>query len=206
MPPPAARMRLCGTRYASADEAKRSKAMRVPGARVEECPDKACGKFHVRHSRPGPPPPRRRAVRQQPSLPPAEFTARVKLLVRTRAGQGYAGDAVCEACGRYLGNGAGDHGQIQHRHARKSGGSRDPVTNGVANAALLCGSSLDPRSCHGKCEARDPFMQERGWWIETGAGPEFDPRYVAVVLHSGAARWLGADGRYLDTMPGTAAA
>jgi hypothetical protein len=65
---------------------------------------------------------------------------------------GDAEDAVCENCGIHLGRYGG---QIQHRHARKNGGSRNPVTGGMANAGLLCGTPDDPRTCHGKCEKRD---------------------------------------------------
>jgi hypothetical protein len=190
-----ARMRLCGKPYADADEAGRSKAMAVPGAQVvRDCP--FCGFAHVR----------------KPRTPPATlagprratgFSARVKLAVRTRAGAGDPGDAECENCGHWLGRAGG---QVQHRHARKAGGSRDPVTNTAANGGLLCGTPDDPRTCHGKCEKRDPLMRARGWWIETGTGPAYDPRCVAVTLPGGDVAYLTSDGRYAARPPGQAAA
>jgi hypothetical protein len=197
MPARTARMRLCGKQYGSEDAARDSR----PGARAERCPDKTCGAWHARGGGLA----RSATTPVLPSRPRATgFPARVKLAVRVRAGMGDANDAACENCGRHLGK---DGGQVQHRHARKAGGSRDRVTNGIANAGLLCGPADDPRTCHGKCEKRDPLMKARGWWIETGAGPEHDPRYVRVVLHSGGPPlWLGEDGSYLFESPEASAA
>jgi hypothetical protein len=42
--------------------------------------------------------------------------------------------------------------------------------------------------------------------IETGNGPEYDPRYVKVTLYSGGPWWLSEDGRYLDGPPPAVAA
>lgn len=131
------------------------------------------------------------------------FTTRVRLLVRTRAGSGYAGDACCEACGIWL----GEHGgQIQHRLARGSGGSKDPVTRSAANAALMCGTAQS--LCHGAAESRDPEqrMEDRGFVIRHGKGPDFDPRNVPLILFGDVKRWLSADGRYLDDPPQDVAA
>jgi hypothetical protein len=135
----------------------------------------------------------------------AGFSPRVRKLVRTRAGSGSPFDACCEACGIHL----GEHGgQIQHRLARGRGGSKDPVINGPANAALLCGTSFS--GCHGDCEARHtPEAKEmlaRGFWIKHGVGPEFDPRFVPLVLFGGVERWLSQDGRYLEDEPAEVAA
>jgi hypothetical protein len=118
--------------------------------------------------------PRRSGV---PALPPGEFTARVKLLVRKRAGRGDIYDARCECCGCHLGAEAGD---FQHRAARGAGGCRDRVINGPANCALMC------RPCHVRAEARDPHlaMDAGGFWVEHGTTPEFDPRNVAILLAS----------------------
>ena len=126
------------------------------------------------------------------------FTSRVRLLVRTRAGSGWAGDACCESCGVHL----GEHGgQVQHRLARGSGGSKNPVVGSAANAALMCGTAQS--LCHGAAESRDPDydMEKRGFVIRHGKGPEFDPRYVPVILFGGVERWLSVDGRYLDESP-----
>lgn len=122
---------------------------------------------------------------------PGEFTPRVKLLVRKRAGCGDVFDAMCEACGMWLGE---KGGEVQHRDARGMGGSRDRVTNGPANAVLLCGSAVFRTGCHGACEDRDPHMHGMGFWLEEGQ----DPRTEPVMLHGAGARggsyYLAADG------------
>ena len=133
------------------------------------------------------------------------FSPRVRKLVRTRAGNGDAHLACCEACGTWL----GEHGgQMQHRVSRGAGGSKDPVIGSAANAALLCGTSSN--GCHGDCEARHTErakeMRRRGFWIEHGTTLEFDPRYVRVTLFGGVKRWLSEDGRYLEDAPGELAA
>jgi hypothetical protein len=128
---------------------------------------------------------------------PPEFTPRVKLLVRRRAGRGDIFDALCEACGAWL----GEHGgEFQHRAARGAGGCRDAVINGPANAALLCGSALLRTGCHGACERRSAHMgmDAAGFWLEHGTTPDYDPRRVPVLLHGrdgGLKVWLAADGR-----------
>ena len=128
------------------------------------------------------------------------FSPRVRKLVRIRAGNGDLFNACCEACGIVL----GEHGgQVQHRVSRGSGGCKDPVINGPANAALLCGTSLT--GCHGDCEARGTArskkMLARGFWIRHGVGPEFDPRFVPLILLGDVEQWLSEDGRYLDEAP-----
>ena len=134
------------------------------------------------------------------------FSSRVRRLVRTRAGSGWAGDACCEACGIRL----GEHGgQVQHRVARGAGGSKDPVVASAANAALLCGTAFT--GCHGACEARHTprakEMEKRGFVIRHGKGREFDPRFVKVVLFGGVEVWLSeTEPRYLYEQPGEVAA
>lgn len=192
MPPHAARMRLCGTRYASADEAERSKAMRVPGAElVKGCP---CEGFHVRKPR---------ESRAAPVLPPPRratgFSARVKLLVRTRAGMGEIDDACCEACNRHLGRYGG---QVHHLIDRGMGGWKNAVINSAANAVLLCGTPEDKRTCHGLATAFDAGIGAKGFWLKHSA----DPRLERMTLYSGAKAWRSIDGRYLFERPGTAAA
>ena len=126
------------------------------------------------------------------------FSPRVRKLVRTRAGNGFPEQACCEACGVWL----GEHGgQIQHRVARGMGGCSDPVVNGPAGAALLCGTAFT--GCHGAAESRDPEyrMEARGFVIRHGKGPEFDPRFVPLILLGDVEVWLSEDGRYLDEAP-----
>jgi hypothetical protein len=126
------------------------------------------------------------------------FSPRVRKLVRTRAGNGFPEQACCESCGVWL----GEHGgQVQHRVARGSGGCKDPVINGPANAALLCGTAFT--GCHGLAESRKPEhrMEARGFVIRHGKGPEFDPRHVPLILLGDVQVWLSEDGRYLDEPP-----
>ena len=123
--------------------------------------------------------------------PPGEFTAKVKLAVRKRAGRGDIFDAACEGCRRRLGRYGGEY---QHRAARGSGGCRDEIVNGPANCLLLC------RLCHAEAEERrrDLSQDGAGFWIEHGNGPDYDPRFVAVMLgalgSSGVTVYLAADG------------
>jgi hypothetical protein len=122
---------------------------------------------------------------------PAEFTPKVKLAVRKRAGRGDIFEALCEACGAWLGEKAGE---FQHRAARGAGGCKDEVINGPGNCALMC------PECHRKAEARDPHlaMDAGGFWVRHGTTSEFDPRNVPIMLHSaggsGLTVFLAADG------------
>jgi hypothetical protein len=122
------------------------------------------------------------------------FSPRVRLLVRTRAGGGFAGDACCEAHGGWL----GEHGgEIQHIVARGMGGCKLPVINSCANAALLC------RECHRRAEARDPRMRERGFWLPQGT----DPRLMPMTLFGGVVVWRSeTEPRYLYEAPEMSAA
>lgn len=128
---------------------------------------------------------------QRNAAPAGGFSAAVRLLVRRRAGRGDEFRALCEGCGRWLGRGSGE---FQHRRARGSGGCRDAVINGPANCLLLC------RSCHVEAEERrrDLSQDGAGFWIRHGNGPDYDPRFAAVMLgalgDSGVTVWLAADG------------
>lgn len=125
------------------------------------------------------------------------FTPRVRNLVRIRAGSGEACDAVCEACGIWL----GEHGgQVQHVVARGMGGTSNPVLKTAANGALLCGTAQSGH--HGQAERRDPEMRNRGFWLPQGS----DPRLVPMILFGGIEVWRSEDGRYLYEAPEEVAA
>ena len=117
----------------------------------------------------------------------------MKLAVRTRAGYGDPEQALCEACGLWLGR---RHGQVHHRVNRGSGGCRDEIVNSCAGAALLCGTPFT--GCHGEATALTRDMKDRGFVIGHGTTPEYDPRYVPVMLASphgsGIILYLAADG------------
>lgn len=144
-----------------------------------------------------------RAERKRTPVRDTGFPARVRLMIRTRAGMGDPDDACCEMCPRWLGRRGGE---IQHRAARGAGGCRDSVINGCANGALLC------HACHRDCETRDEHlgMDGGGFWIKHGTTPEFDPRNVPVLWQargaSGIILWLGETGEYLYARPEAAAA
>lgn len=128
------------------------------------------------------------------------FTPAVKLLVRTRAGNGDPDQARCECCGIWLGRYGG---QVQDRVARGMGGTSLPVNKTAANGALLCGT---PQSGdHGLAESRDPMMLAMGFWLRNGS----DPRQEPILLHSehgsGGMVWLTETGEYTFEPPEAAA-
>ena len=125
------------------------------------------------------------------------FSRKVKLQVRTRAGNGRAEDAMCEACGFGLGR---RHGECQHLVARGMGGTSNPLLSTAANAALLC------RDCHRIAESRDREMGARGFWLPQGTDPRMVPMTLAGEHGSGALVWRSEDGRYLFEAPEGAAA
>ncbi len=135
----------------------------------------------------------RRELRPRPET---GFPRPVKTAVRKRAGGGDTGEARCENCGIWLGRYGG---QVQHRDARGMGGSRRGNT--ADNGGLLCGDPLDRSTCHGRAEARDAGMNERGWWLRNGQ----DPARTPVTLWDGREVRLTGDGGYSDTPPGETA-
>jgi hypothetical protein len=142
--------------------------------------------------------PKARTTARHPETP-GEFTPRVKLQIRARAGQGDPQDARCEACARWLGL---YRGECQHVIGRGMGGSRDQVINSAANGVLLCGMAALGLGCHGKATAQDPELYDLGFWAKRGDG---DPRRLPmrVARPDGTRRrvWRSVDGRYLDEPP-----
>jgi hypothetical protein len=141
-----------------------------------------------------------RVTLREPARRDPGFSYRVKLVVRTRAGHGDADNARCEACGRLLGR---HGGEVRPRLARQAGVSKGLVTDGPANAVLLCGT---PRElCFGACEAFDLGMEVRGFWLRRGTGAEPDPCYVPVKLFSPNGSWetvwLAESGEYRTEWP-----
>ena len=123
--------------------------------------------------------------------------ARRSTCTRRRAGLGNIEEARCEAGGEWLGRYGGD---IQHRLARGTGGSKDPLVNSIVNAANLCGTPFT--GDHGLAESRDARMHEEGFWLEHGQDPAAEP----ILWHapgggSGVRKWLTPEGGYSDTEP-----
>jgi len=185
----------CGKGYESEEAAGESPNAGLPGAEVRQCLNRECGKWHVRV------PQAPRPVPVPAPRPVTGFPARVKLLVRKRAGNGAVEDAACEACGKHLGRYGG---QVQHVVARGMGGTSNPVLATAANGALLCGTPHD--GCHGAAESRNAEMRARGFWLPQGS----DPRAVPMMLHSrhgsGVLAWRSEDGSYSFEPPAGVAA
>ena len=125
------------------------------------------------------------------------FSRKTKLQVRTRAGNGSADDAMCEATGVWLGRYGGE---FQHRDARGMGGTSDPVTNSIVNAVLLS------KDAHRLAESRDERMNAEGFWLKNGEDPALTPILLHSQHGSGITVWLGADGSYLLEPPSEVAA
>lgn len=98
----------------------------------------------------------------------------------------------CVACGMSV---IGRPYSLQHRRARKAGGSRLSWIDQPQNLVTACGSATSPGGCHLRMESRAPQMQTLGYVIP--AWPEIDPAFVPVhmVTEFGTAKvWLTADG------------
>jgi hypothetical protein len=128
------------------------------------------------------------------------FSRKVKLQVRTRAGNGDPDEARCECCGIGLGRYGG---QVQHIVARGMGGTSDPVLGTAANGALLCGTAQS--GDHGLAESRDQEMRAKGFWLPQGTDPRAVPMMLASEHGSGVLVWRTEDGRYSFEAPEVAA-
>ena len=146
-----------------------------------------------------------RALARVPRRRDSGFSPQVRHAVRVRAGNGDPATALCEGCGRWLGY---DGGQVQHRLARRAGGSRDPVIGTVMNALLLCGTPAS--GCHGAAESRSPRAWLAGLWLRSGDDiPAAAVRLYYLNPAAGISRtrrvFLLADGTY-GTAPDRGAA
>lgn len=133
--------------------------------------------------------PKRQAPRKETGFTPA-----TKLLIRTRAGNGDPDQARCEATGVWLGR---HGGEIQHRNARRLGGSR--LRNNVANGVLLS------KAAHRLAESRSAHMHAAGMWLLSTEDSLQEP----IMLHGlqgGVTVWLTDDGQYADSAPEDVAA
>jgi hypothetical protein len=122
------------------------------------------------------------------------FTIGVRLRIRRRAGNGDVLEAVCEACGVWLGR---TLGEIQHVIARGMGGTSLEVMNSAANGSLLCGAVAWQTGCHWEAEKRTAVMGAKGFYV----GGSQDPRLVAMKLFDGRERYRSEDGQYLESAP-----
>lgn len=77
----------------------------------------------------------------------------------------------CFRCGGYLNSqDRGWHWAVQHRQARRAGGTRNPAINDPANLMILC------TGCHTRVETqerRDAYAN--GWALRMNQDPELKP-------------------------------
>ncbi|WP_326828727.1 hypothetical protein OIE13_22735 [Streptosporangium sp. NBC_01810] len=109
---------------------------------------------------------------------------------------------ACAACGRSI---IGRQYSLQHRRARKRGGSRLSWIDQPQNLVTLCGSATSPGGCHLRMESRASEGQTLGYVISEW--PEIDPRFVPVhvVGEFGTSKvWLTADGGLSNDPPADA--
>ncbi|MFI6496832.1 HNH endonuclease [Nonomuraea typhae] len=99
---------------------------------------------------------------------------------------GYA----CVCCGRSI---IGRQYSLQHRRARKMGGSRLPWIDQPQNLITVLGSATT--LCHGRMEKRQRADQDRGYVISEW--PEIDPARIPLIVvteFGEATVWLTPDG------------
>lgn len=89
----------------------------------------------------------------------------VRVLCLERAGY------VCEFCYGPLDGPFGY--SLQHRAARRAGGSKLAHLGQPPNLLVMCGSGVT--QCHGKAEANPEWAYERGLALRTGWDPEQTP-------------------------------
>lgn len=85
------------------------------------------------------------------------------------------------------------------------GGTSDPEANALPNLTLLCGTATTRGSCHARCEARDPDMHARGFWLYSWETPAAVP-IMAAGEGGQVPLWLTADRKRSAADPGEVAA
>lgn len=118
-------------------------------------------------------------------------SAKVRKLVLER--DNYA----CVCCGRSI---IGQPYSLQHRRAKKMGGSRLPWIDQPQNLVTVLGSGTT--DCHARMEARGAADKFKGYVISEW--PQIDPRFIPVEVVSEDGRrwmWLTPDGRRTFTPP-----
>lgn len=110
----------------------------------------------------------------------------------------------CTACGKSI---IGRQYSLQHRRARKGGGSRLSWINQPQNLITACGSATSP-DCHWNVmESRDPVRDAQTLGYVISEWPEIDPRFIPVhvVGEFGTSKvWLTPDGGLSNEPPADA--
>ena len=180
-------MRACGKRYASVEEAKRSKAVTVNGHEVVTgCP---CGGVHTSPKREKPGLSARPLGQANANGP----TPKVRKLVLER--DGYA----CVCCGKSV---LGERYSLAHRVRASQGGQAVPE-----NLVTLLGWGGE--LCHGRVDLyRDSADGQgaKGYRLPSGADPASEPVLIVSEHGSGALMWLTPRGTYATEPPSEVAA
>ena len=185
-------LRRCGggKRWATADEAMRSKKARSGNFMVIPC---FCEGVHLQELILAPLPPRepKPAARKEAAAKPDTFSAAVCDLIDARDGDDSGAVLVrlCQCCGstRNL--------HRHHRRGKDAGGSGNrPHTHCACNGVTLC------LVCHGEVHAHPEQSEAEGWIVSQS---EDEPGSVGVMrfaaAEGGATQFASCDGRWLET-------
>jgi hypothetical protein len=116
---------------------------------------------------------------------------KVRKLVLERDG------CCCVCCGKSV---IGQVYSLQHRDARGSGGTSDPMANSPVNLVTMLGDGIT--GCHGRVELReDPADGTKGYRLETGQDPALTRVWRVNEFGVGRWSWPTHDGRWLYEAP-----
>ena len=120
----------------------------------------------------------------------------------TRAAVLLRDGARCVCCGLSV---IGQQYSLQHRGARRMGGTRNSHSSCSCNLITMLGSGNT--LCHGRVESkRDPHDKGRGYSLESWQVPALVPVMLFDASGNGATKYLSCDAEYLDVPRGMEAA
>lgn len=180
-----ATLRLCGKRYATAEEAADSKRGRERGAEVFPCPDQRCGAHHVRQ------PQARRVTLTGPSRRDTGPDAATRQAVYER--DGYA----CVCCGRSI---IGQPHSVGHRKRRSQGGTND-VTNLLTFLGFGNGLTGDDDHHHRIDQRKNTADEDNGYTVRSYKDPALISVRVFSAGGSGTLAWPTPDGKWSTEPP-----
>jgi hypothetical protein len=109
---------------------------------------------------------------------------------------------ACVCCGRSI---YGQRYSLQHRRARKAGGSRLRWIDQPQNLVTVCGSATSPDGCHFQVmESRDPLRDAQTLGYVISEWPQLDPKFIPVHVvteFQTAKVWLTPGGGLADYPP-----
>jgi hypothetical protein len=111
-------------------------------------------------------------------------------------------DYCCVCCGKSV---IGQVYSLQHRDARGSGGTSDPMANSPVNLVTMLGDGLT--GCHGRVELReDPADGRKGYRLDAGQDPALTPVWRVNEFGVGRWAWPAHDGTWIYEAPAGASA